>query len=263
MKDENEHTQQKLDALRLEHRDLDEVISRLANDVAVDEFQLQRMKKRKLFLKDHDVTIICGNERIQCHKLILCASSDVFKAMFTHEYSENRTGEVAINDADPAAVRALLSGMYGQPLDTEADADLLLSVLYLTEKYNVKTVKDQCQQLLMSYITIENCVSMLIHANFYNAEVLKDQAVKVASRCLEGLNQSPHYKFIERKCPELLECFAKAKSEIRRQEILRSSEEFRHRIAQRPMTYTVVQNIDHYSRSYTQTTHLIFPSHLN
>ena len=52
MKDENEHTQQKLDALRLEHRDLDEVISRLANDVAVDEFQLQRMKKRKLFLKD-------------------------------------------------------------------------------------------------------------------------------------------------------------------------------------------------------------------
>ena len=39
-------------ALRLEHRDLDEVIARLADDPEVDEFQLKRLKKRKLFLKD-------------------------------------------------------------------------------------------------------------------------------------------------------------------------------------------------------------------
>jgi hypothetical protein len=43
---------QKLRALRIEHRDLDEVISRLSLDIHIDELQLKRLKKRKLALKD-------------------------------------------------------------------------------------------------------------------------------------------------------------------------------------------------------------------
>ena len=42
----------KLDVLRQEHRDLDDVIQRLADDPRGDQLQLQRLKKRKLGLKD-------------------------------------------------------------------------------------------------------------------------------------------------------------------------------------------------------------------
>jgi len=38
--------------LRIEHRDLDNAIARLAADTGCDELQLKRMKKRKLQLKD-------------------------------------------------------------------------------------------------------------------------------------------------------------------------------------------------------------------
>ena len=38
--------------LRVEHQDLDYAITRLAEDPGVDELQIRRMKKRKLFLKD-------------------------------------------------------------------------------------------------------------------------------------------------------------------------------------------------------------------
>ncbi len=41
----------KLHELRSEHRDLDTVIARLA-DGGLDQLQLQRLKKRKLMLKD-------------------------------------------------------------------------------------------------------------------------------------------------------------------------------------------------------------------
>jgi hypothetical protein len=41
----------KLEALRSEHRDLDEVIDRLL-EKPLDQLQLQRLKKRKLGLKD-------------------------------------------------------------------------------------------------------------------------------------------------------------------------------------------------------------------
>lgn len=42
----------KLQTLRLEHRDLDAAIERLAADLAMDELQLRRLKKRKLAIKD-------------------------------------------------------------------------------------------------------------------------------------------------------------------------------------------------------------------
>ena len=38
--------------LQVEHRDLDDVINQLASSPAQDQLQLQRLKKRKLFLKD-------------------------------------------------------------------------------------------------------------------------------------------------------------------------------------------------------------------
>ena len=43
---------QKLRELRIEHRDLDDVIARLSLDLYVNELQLKRLKKRKLLLKD-------------------------------------------------------------------------------------------------------------------------------------------------------------------------------------------------------------------
>jgi hypothetical protein len=42
----------RLRELRIEHRDLDDVICRLSLDIYVDELQLRRLKKRKLLLKD-------------------------------------------------------------------------------------------------------------------------------------------------------------------------------------------------------------------
>lgn len=43
---------QRIELLRLEHRDLDDIIERLAHDPHIDQLQLKRLKKRKLVLKD-------------------------------------------------------------------------------------------------------------------------------------------------------------------------------------------------------------------
>ena len=49
---DGEVLRQRIDQLHLEHRDLDDVISRLAQSAVQDHLQLQRLKKRKLYLKD-------------------------------------------------------------------------------------------------------------------------------------------------------------------------------------------------------------------
>jgi hypothetical protein len=50
--DEQERLQQKLAELKTEHRDLDQVIDRLTEKGPIDLIQVQRLKKRKLVLKD-------------------------------------------------------------------------------------------------------------------------------------------------------------------------------------------------------------------
>jgi len=47
-----EAIKERLEELRIEHRDLDEIIHRLADDPMVDQLQIRRLKKRKLGLKD-------------------------------------------------------------------------------------------------------------------------------------------------------------------------------------------------------------------
>ena len=49
---DGEVLRQRIDQMHLEHRDLDDVISRLCVNPIQDQLQLQRLKKRKLFLKD-------------------------------------------------------------------------------------------------------------------------------------------------------------------------------------------------------------------
>ena len=50
--EEKAQIRQRLHALEVEHHDLDDVIGRLAGDPVQDRLQLQRLKKRKLALKD-------------------------------------------------------------------------------------------------------------------------------------------------------------------------------------------------------------------
>lgn len=55
--DDLDDLRHKLEALRLEHRDLDDVIARLIEKAPYDQLQLQRLKKRKLGLKDFIIQV--------------------------------------------------------------------------------------------------------------------------------------------------------------------------------------------------------------
>ncbi len=49
---DSQASDQRLVSLRIEHRDLDDVIGKLAGDHETDDVRMRRMKKRKLALKD-------------------------------------------------------------------------------------------------------------------------------------------------------------------------------------------------------------------
>ena len=54
---DQELAQNRLDSLLSEHRDLDDVIGRLGEEGPMDQLQMQRLKKRKLLLKDEIIKL--------------------------------------------------------------------------------------------------------------------------------------------------------------------------------------------------------------
>ncbi|MEM7251029.1 MAG: DUF465 domain-containing protein [Pseudomonadota bacterium] len=50
--DELDALRARIDEIRIEHRDLDDVIDRLGEEPYVDQLRLRRLKKRRLYLKD-------------------------------------------------------------------------------------------------------------------------------------------------------------------------------------------------------------------
>jgi hypothetical protein len=50
--DDQDSLRRRLAELESEHRDLDDVIARITGDRPYDQLQVQRLKKRKLMLKD-------------------------------------------------------------------------------------------------------------------------------------------------------------------------------------------------------------------
>lgn len=60
MNDAGEHKSERLELLTVEHRDLDDVIDRLTSDAAPNMLQIQRLKKRKLALKDQIARLKSG-----------------------------------------------------------------------------------------------------------------------------------------------------------------------------------------------------------
>jgi hypothetical protein len=54
---EQDILKEKLAILKSEHRDLDDVIARLSEHAPYDQLQMQRLKKRKLSLKDQIIQI--------------------------------------------------------------------------------------------------------------------------------------------------------------------------------------------------------------
>ena len=52
MQPDFESIRRRVKELQIEHRDLDDIIARLAKEPWQDQLQLQRLKKRKLVLKD-------------------------------------------------------------------------------------------------------------------------------------------------------------------------------------------------------------------
>ncbi|KAI5457494.1 hypothetical protein BGZ63DRAFT_394864 [Mariannaea sp. PMI_226] len=73
-----------------------------------------RLSLDKLFTSGSysDLTILCGEDRYQVHKAVICPRSDFFEAICNSSFKEANTGEIDLPDDDSLAVKMMIQYFY-------------------------------------------------------------------------------------------------------------------------------------------------------
>ena len=119
-----------------------------------------------------DVTITCGGKEFRAHKLILASQSPVFKKMFEIDMKERRSGVIEVPDITPAVMSDLLAYLY---TGTAPHVDTLArELLNVADKYELPRLLSICETTLVSKITTDSVLEILILAVLHETKTLKN-----------------------------------------------------------------------------------------
>ena len=109
------------------------------------------------------------------HKIIVGGRSPVFAAMFKYDMKEKRASEVEIEDMDSDVFRKMLQFIYTSNFDVGEYAEELLIA---ADRYDIKDLKELCEEKLMPKLTVDTAVRLLILSDECQAMMLKNAATQ-------------------------------------------------------------------------------------
>lgn len=125
---------------------------------------------------NHDAEIKCGKDSIKAHKNVLCARSEVFKAMLESDMLEGRTGMVEVQDMDISCVRDCVRYLYTEAMP-EMTFDKAKALYEAGDKYDVRSLMFLCSEYLQDNLTPENAYQCLALADIHSDRKLKERII--------------------------------------------------------------------------------------
>ena len=110
-----------------------------------------------------DVLLNCKGKSFDAHQVILSASSPVFRAMFQADMKEKKNQHVEIKDLKPDVVSEMLKFIYTRSCvatEDNPDLDMVSNLLVASDKYQMVTLKNVCQTLLLSHLKVANSLKV-------------------------------------------------------------------------------------------------------
>uniref|UniRef100_A0A673TE52 Kelch repeat and BTB domain containing 3 n=1 Tax=Suricata suricatta TaxID=37032 RepID=A0A673TE52_SURSU len=133
---------------------------------------LQNFREQNVF---YDFKIIMKDETIPCHRCVLAACSDFFRAMFEVNMKERDGGSVTITNLSSKAVRAFLDYAYtGKTKITDDNVEMFFQ---LSSFLQVSFLSKACSDFLIKSINLVNCLQLLSLSDSYGSPRLFDHAL--------------------------------------------------------------------------------------
>ncbi|XP_061923226.1 kelch repeat and BTB domain-containing protein 3-like isoform X3 [Entelurus aequoreus] len=153
-----------------------------------------------------DFTIKVQEHTFPCHRCVLYACSDFFRAMFEADMRERDDGSVTLCDQSPAVLGSFLDFAYsGHILITEGNVD---SLFQLASFLQVSLLSRACSDFLAATLDVANCLSLLNLAEAYGSVALRQSAADFVVRNFHEL--SDVRDFVDMQVDVLEECLRSA-----------------------------------------------------
>ncbi|KAK3531875.1 hypothetical protein QTP70_033963, partial [Hemibagrus guttatus] len=151
-----------------------------------------------------DFQIQVQGEILPCHRCVLAACSDFFKAMFEVNMIECDGGSVTLSNLSLQAVRSFLDFAYlGQMEIKEENIDMLF---HLASFLQVSALLQACSDFLIQTLDLSNCLHLLAIAEGYGSSRLLCYATEFVMANFQALSSSPD--FLEMPAGILRRCLA-------------------------------------------------------
>ncbi|XP_029302253.1 kelch repeat and BTB domain-containing protein 3 [Cottoperca gobio] len=140
-----------------------------------------------------DFTIKVQEHTFPCHRCVLAACSDFFRAMFDIDMRERDDGSVTLGNLCPVAVGCFLDFAYsGETLITEGNIDMLFQ---LASFLQVSVLSEACSNFLRGTMDLCNCLSLFSLAEGYGSASLLQSANEFVA--LNYFELSNTYDFLD------------------------------------------------------------------
>jgi len=150
-----------------------------------------------------DVTFRVKGETIKAHSVIVAAGSPVLSAMFQHDFEENRTRTVVIDDTKAQVFKQFLQYIYiGTAPEME---DVAMDLLVVADKYGVDSLKEECATVLSRKLKLDNVISILILAHLHSIPKLFQSALDFMAKHNRIVCSLSDYAMLMENYPKL--CF--------------------------------------------------------
>ncbi|BFZ04159.1 hypothetical protein BsWGS_07198 [Bradybaena similaris] len=121
-----------------------------------------------------DVMIYVDEIEFPCHRIILCAYSDYFQAMFTSGMQEAITQSVKLNDVSHQTFSSILDAIYnGKDILDERN---VIEVWRVASMLQISCLRQYCEDFLADHISNENCLTIWREARVSSCKVLANEA---------------------------------------------------------------------------------------
>lgn len=136
------------------------------------------------------VFVFDGGERVQTHKTLLPACSDMFDTMLHGSLKE--MGEIRIEDVSAAAFKTFLK--YFHFGGTNLNGSNVAELLYLGEKYIVEQCVNDCVEFLLSVLDVENVLVQLHLAIIHGQQSIKSRCDQLIYTHIETILSSDAFQ---------------------------------------------------------------------
>ncbi|KAM8953550.1 kelch-like protein 6 [Pelodytes ibericus] len=146
-----------------------------------------------------DVMLCVGNKVFSCHRVVLAAASNYFRAMFCNELKEKYEERIVIRGVDAETMDIILDYTYtSKVVITKQNVQKILEASSL---FQFLRMVDACSSFLSEALHPENCVGILRLADTHSLDPLK---MRVQNYIIQNFSQVlNHEDFLELQ-PEIL-----------------------------------------------------------